>query len=158
MNNKKYHTVRTCPKTCRVQSMFHDYKPLSVFDIIIFCHYLNSMFRQKYLCIIILLGNWVRYNETCLNKISSNPKSCINQTSSNPESCINQTSSNPESCINQTSSNPKSCINQTSSNPESCINQTLNQIRMKENFVNSTYINRTPVYSERKSWSQGSSV
>ena len=149
--------------------MFHDYKPLSVFDIIIFCHYLNSMFRQKYLCIIILLGNWVRYNETCLNKISSNPKSCINQmssnpesciyqTSSNPKSCINQTSSNPESCINQTSSNPKSCINQTSSNPESCINQTLNQIRMKENFVNSTYINRTPVYSERKSWSQGSSV
>ena len=136
MNNKKYHTVRTCPKTCRVQSMFHDYKPLSVFDIIIFCHYLNSMFRQKYLCIIILLGNWVRYNETCLNKILSNPKSCINQTSSNLESCINQTSSNPESCINQT----------------------LNQIRMKEIFVNLTYINRTPVYSERKSWSQGSSV
>ena len=49
------------------------------------------------------------------------------------------------------------CLNWTLNKPKSCINQTLNKILMQEIFVNLTFINRTLVYSEHKSWSQGNS-
>jgi len=46
------------------------------------------------------------------------------------------------------------CLNWTLNLPKSCINQTLNKVLMQEIFVNLTCINRTPVYSKHKSWSQ----
>ena len=49
-------------------------------------------------------------------------------------------------------------LNQTLNKTESCTNQTLNLVPMQEILVNLTCINRTPVYSEHISRSQGSSL
>ena len=49
-------------------------------------------------------------------------------------------------------------LNRTVNKPEFCIIPILYKVPVKEIFVNLTCINRTPVYSEQKSGSQGCSV
>jgi len=46
-------------------------------------------------------------------------------------------------------------LNRTMNKTESCINLTLNKFTVQEIYVNLTCINRIPVYSEHKRWSQG---
>ena len=52
----------------------------------------------------------------------------------------------------------KTCLYRTLNKLKSCINQTLKKVSMYGNFVNLTCINRTPGYSEYKSWPKGDSV
>ena len=52
----------------------------------------------------------------------------------------------------------KTCLNRTLNKPESCINHIKIKVPMMQIFVNLTCINRTPVYSEHKSCSQGGSI
>ena len=52
----------------------------------------------------------------------------------------------------------KICISVSVNKLESCINRSLNKVPIQEIFVNLTSINQTPVYSEHKGFSPGSSV
>ena len=52
----------------------------------------------------------------------------------------------------------ETCLRLTLNKPKSCINRILNKVRLQEIFGNLTCITQTPVYSERKSWSQGGLV
>jgi hypothetical protein len=56
------------------------------------------------------------------------------------------------------SSYDETCLNRTLNKSESFMNRTIKKVPIHKIFVNWTYINRTPDYSECKSWSHVGSV
>ena len=106
------------------------------------------------------------YSETCLNrtlnKLNYN-ETCLNRTLNKlnySETCLNRTLNKlnyKETCLNRTLNKlnySETCLNSTLNKPESYIKRTLNKLLMQKIFVYLTCINRTPVYSKHKSFSQ----